>query len=361
MSTALNFAACQKDLQETQDPSRKSGGAVNFELFASVAGVKTANDGLATNWTAEDRMNVFHSSDEGIVSDGEFTLADAATGRFTGTVSGELSGESCSWYAVYPYSAASESPAAVSVTLGGKTQTQDGNSATTHLCGAALPLYGVAADVSTGERVSLTMANLCAVARVTVKNKSGAPITVADVALTAPEAIVGDFSVDITGAASSYTASTDASSTVTLNVNGGETIANGASADFYIALKPFNTAASSLTLSVNGYRKTSASANTVTFTAGAFKTLVFEFDKTITTPESLGFTDVSSDFVTSDQSFIKVYLADAITDLPISILSTKWDGNWTNAASSAWVLYGLQNHVYNWEILKGDWEYGDDN
>ncbi len=361
MSVALNFTACQKDLQETQEPSRKNGGSVNFELFASVAGVKTVNDNLATNWSAEDRINVFHSSDGGMVSDGEFTLTDTATGRFTGTVSGELSGAACSWYAVYPYSAALESPAAVSVTLGGKTQRQDGNSATTHLCGAALPLYGVAADVSTGERVSLTMANLCAVARVTVKNKSGAPITVADVALTAPEAIVGDFSVDITGAAPTYTASAAASSTVTLNVNGGETIANGASADFYIALKPFSTAASSLTLSVNGYRKTSASASTVTFTAGAFKTLVFEFDKTITTPESLGFTDVSSDFVTSDQSFIKVYSADAITDLPISILSTQWDGNWTNAANSAWVLYGLQNHVYNWEILKGNWDYGDDN
>ncbi len=361
MSTALNFAACQKDLQETQEPSRKSGGAVDFELFAGVVGVKTANDGLVTNWTAEDRMNVFHTSDGGMVSDGEFTLADAATGRFTGTVSGELTGAACSWYAVYPYSAASENPAAVSVKLGGKNQTQNGNSATTHLCGTSLPLYGAAADVSTGDRVSLTMTNLCAVARVTVKNNSGVPITVADVALTAPESIVGDFTVDITGETPAYTASAAASSTVTLNVNGGETIANGGSADFYIALKPFSAAASSLTLSVNGYRKTSASASTLAFTAGAFRTLTFEFDKAIPTPESFGFTDVSADFVTAGQSFIKVYSADAISNLPISILSTNWDGNWQNAVSSTWVMYGLQNHVYNWEILKGDWAYGDDN
>ena len=363
VSITLNFAACQKDLQETTtEPSGDKPGAVKFELFANTVSVKTTNDGLNTKWAADDKIGVFHSVGDATVSDGQFALADAQTGRFTGTVAGELTADSYSWYAVYPYSASATDLSSVSLSLGTKTQTQAGAGSKAHLCGASLPLYGAAADVDAAGSVSIGMKNLCAVARVLVKNNSGTTINVANVSLTASEAIVGEFSADLTGETPSFTASSGASSTAMLNVDGGASLANGESAEFYIALKPFSAAASSLTLSVNGYSKTSASGATLNFTAGSInKKLTFDFDKTFATPESLGFSDVSANFVNDSQSFIKVYSADAISNLPIHILSTNWDGNWTNATSNTWVLYGLQNHCYNWEIRKGDGAYGDDN
>ncbi len=366
VSVALNFSACQKDLQETTvENSGEKPGEVKFELFANTVNVKTTNDGLNTKWAADDKIGVFHSAPEGVVSDGEFGLADAETGRFTGTVAGELTADTYSWYAVYPYSASASSLSSVPLSLGAKTQTQKGAGSKAHLCGASLPLYGTAADVDAGTSVSIAMKNLCAVAKVVVKNNSGTTINVANVSLTAPEAIVGDFTANFTGETPSFTASSSSSSTAMLNVDGGASLANGESAEFFIALKPFSAAASSLTLSVNGYRKTPTSSATQVFTAGSIKPLVFNFDKQIPTPESYGFTDVSANFVKEGQSFIKVYSADAITGVPISILSTNWDGDdYNKAANAAWTLYGLENNVYEWEIwdgTTGSWPYGDAN
>lgn len=336
VSVALNFSACQKDLQETTvENSGEKPGEVKFELFANTVNVKTTNDGLNTKWAADDKIGVFHSAPEGVVSDGEFGLADAETGRFTGTVAGELTADTYSWYAVYPYSASASSLSSVPLSLGAKTQTQKGAGSKAHLCGASLPLYGTAADVDAGTSVSIAMKNLCAVAKVVVKNNSGTTINVANVSLTAPEAIVGDFTANFTGETPSFTASSSSSSTAMLNVDGGASLANGESAEFFIALKPFSAAASSLTLSVNGYRKTPASSATQVFTAGSIKPLVFNFDKQIPTPESYGFTDVSANFVKEGQSFIKVYSADAISSVPVFLLENAqpwtWNGSWVKS------------------------------
>lgn len=72
------------------------------------------------------------------------------------------------------------------------------------------------------------------------------------------------------------------SSTASLTVSNGEALANGSSADFYIALKPFTAkTGSTLKLAVNGYEKTLTLKNDITFTAGHIKPLNFNYEKKV--------------------------------------------------------------------------------
>ena len=108
MCLALTLTNCQKAQIEEVNPSAEA----NFELFASPAVAtdaatvtKTTNDGLETKWATGDRLNIFHAtagSSTSYTNDKAFTLKDAATGSFSGTV-GALGSGSYDWYAFYPY------------------------------------------------------------------------------------------------------------------------------------------------------------------------------------------------------------------------------------------------------------------
>lgn len=106
MCLALTLTNCQKAQIEEVNPSPEA----NFELFASpavatdAAITRTTNDGLATKWATGDKINIFHApaGSTTYTNDKAFTLKDAATGSFSGTV-GALDGGSYDWYAFYPY------------------------------------------------------------------------------------------------------------------------------------------------------------------------------------------------------------------------------------------------------------------
>lgn len=306
MCLALSITDCQKELVDQTTPASEP----NFELFAQPVTTKTANNGLDTRWVAEDAINVFHAEAGSTAydSDGRFTVKDIETGRFDGTVSKSLSADkSYDWYAFYPYSSYNKTPAGISkdtfgyTTIGGTSQTQTGNGSRAHLAGEPCPLYGIASNIASDKVPSIEMNHLTSVIKVSVTNNSGEDLTVSSVSFTGTEDIVGTYFINFAASPVAYKSSGNAyvSSTASLTVSNGEALANGSSADFYIALKPFTAkTGSTLKLAVNGYEKTLTLKNDITFTAGHIKPLNFNFDKKVldcvTLPWSIDGTDGST-------------------------------------------------------------------
>ena len=287
MCLALSITDCQKELVDQTTPASEP----NFELFAQPVTTKTANNGLDTKWVANDAINVFHAEAGSTLyfRDNQFTVKDIETGRFDGTVSKSLSADkSYDWYAFYPYSSYNKTPAGISkdtfgyTTIGGTSQTQTGNGSRVHLAGESCPLYGIASNVASDKVPSISMNHLTSVIKVSVTNNSGEDLTVSSVSFTGTEDIVGTYFINFAASPVAYKSSGNAyvSSTASLTVSNGEALANGSSADFYIALKPFTAkTGSTLKLAVNGYEKTLTLKNDITFTAGHIKPLNFNYDK----------------------------------------------------------------------------------
>lgn len=306
MCLALSITDCQKELVDQTTPASEP----NFELFAQPVTTKTANNGLDTKWVAKDAINVFHAEAGSTlyVSDNQFTVKDIETGRFDGTVSKSLSADkSYDWYAFYPYTSQISTPGDREVgwvTVGGTSQTQTGNGSRAHLAGESCPLYGIASNVASDKVPSISMNHLTSVIKVSVTNNSGEDLTVSSVSFTGTEDIVGTYFINFAASPVAYKSSGNdyVSSTASLTVSNGEALANGSSADFYIALKPFTAkTGSTLKLAVNGYEKTLTLKNDITFTAGHIKPLNFDYDTSLKTatfnfadPESLGLTKPSS-------------------------------------------------------------------
>ena len=302
---ALSITNCQKEPVDQASPASEP----NFELFAQPVATRTVNDGLDTKWVAGDDINVFHAvaGSTTYVSDGEFTVKDTETGSFDGTIKTLDADKSYDWYAFYPYTSQITTPGDREVgwvTVGGKSQTQTGNNSREHLSGEACPLYGISKNVASDKTPSIAMNHLTSVIKVSVANNSGEDLTVSSVSFTGTTDIVGTYYINFAAFPVAYKSSGDkyVSSTASLTVSNGEALANGSSADFYIAIKPFTAkSGSTLKLAVNGYEKTITLDKDITFTAGHIKLLNFKYDTSSKTatfnfadPASLGLTKPAS-------------------------------------------------------------------
>lgn len=281
------LSSCNKDLT---DPNEGIIGSVPFEITAASVDTRTSIDGVTTSWLADDAINIFHAEagSANYTSDGQFTITseNLASNKFTGNLAAALGAGNYDWYAFYPYSTFVTTPASTSsgyVTVGGTSQTQSGNNSTAHLCGEPCPLYGVASAVASDVAPSIEMNHLTSIVEVNVTNNSGNELTVSSVSFTGTEDIVGTYYIDFTKTPAVYTPSGDkyVSSTVSLGVTDGEAIANGSSAKFYIAIKPFTVSSGVLKVAVNGYEKEIEISNKTVFTAGKIKKINFNFNKVV--------------------------------------------------------------------------------
>lgn len=315
LAASLSLTDCTEKIEGPIAPATPAG--IPFEISADIS-TKTTNDGLATNWAEGDAINLFHAeaSTAGYVSDKDFTLDATRVGVFTGNLTSALDpSKSYDWYAIYPYNKNVTTPAATNkgyIFLGqtatkGFRTIQERNDSKSHLCGTALPLYGVAKGVASDVKPSVAMNNLASVVAVKVKNTTTEPLVVNSVSFTSTEDIVGGYFVNFTGENVVYTGSgTDyVSSTASLTVNNGDAIPANSEATFYIPIKPHTVAAGkTLKVSVNGYEKPLTLPKDVTFTAGKIKTLAFNCDKEAETLERF----VAIDKVESLNSGAKVLL-----------------------------------------------------
>ena len=298
IAMAFNLTNCVQN--EEVAPSVETKG--DFALYATVT--KTANDGLNTVWSAKDEINVFHAVGETTTytNDGQFKLDDIATGRFLGNLNGTLDvEEEYDWYAFYPYSSFTTTPANTS---GGRYyigcrsdqwQTQSGNDSMAHIAGDNYPMAGYAVAIPGNAAPHLTFSHLSSLVEFEVTNGLDEAITISEIRFTATEDIVGYYCInfankeDITYA--KY--NTYQSNTATLEVVAGEAIAAGASAKFYAAIKPFTAkAGDDLTIKVSAssatgvgvHEKDITLSKDYTFSAGVKKTVKVDYTTVIEAP-----------------------------------------------------------------------------
>ena len=288
-AAAFTLTNCTQEIENPNQEPETVG--FPFEIVASPAVTKTVNNGMSTVWAAGDAINLFHAAagTTTYVSDGEFKFEGDNT--FHGTLVAELEEDYCyDWYALYPYSSYVKTPASTSsgymtvASSASGSQTQKGNDSMAHIAGANYPLAGVCKECEyiAGEPVQIEMSHLTSLLEVVVTNTTEDPLTVASVSLIAPENLVGTYYLDFTGDEVVYTSSGDnyVSKTANLAVQNATALANGESAKYYLAIKPFTAASGkTLTLSVNGYAKVITLSKDVTFTAGKIKTLNFAYDQ----------------------------------------------------------------------------------
>ncbi len=303
-AAAFSLTSCNKEL-EPQAPVKEG---VPFEIIASTGSTKTTNDGLNTKWASGDNVSVFHAEagSKSYGSNDEFTYTSGDS--FKGTLTEVLKdGKSYDWYVVYKYasikSPASEDAAGGYTYVGNsKGVTQNGLNSTAHLSGTSCNMYGVAKNIAADQPVVVDMKHLTSVVKINVKNSSGADLTVSSVEFTAEEDIVGSYYINFTDGTPKYTASTGyVSNTAKLSAKSA-TIANGATAAFYIPIKPFTAASGDkLSISVNGHSKEKTLTSDVTFVAGTIHSLNFDYIKFPEISVSSGSIDVAKEG--GDKSF----------------------------------------------------------
>ena len=288
-AAAFTLTNCNKEIAEPKAPVTEG---IPFEIVATTADTKTANDGLKTVWTTGDALNVFHA-EAGSTTYGtndQFTYTGAGN-KFKGTLKTALGGgNSYDWYALYPYNKNIKTPAGSKdgdgwAYIGHKGgATQNGYNSTAHLAETLCPLYGVATSVDASTPVSFNMKHIASVVKIVVTNESESPLTVNSITFTAPEDIVGSYYMNFTDpnkVVCTATKDSYVSSTATLNVTGGTALNKGGKAEFYIPIKPFKAAANKLKITVNGYEKTPVSTANVEFKAGKIEAVNFKYSKAI--------------------------------------------------------------------------------
>ncbi len=287
-AAALSFVGCNKEADY-------AGNGTPIEIVLNTVDTRTVNDGLETKWKANDALSVFYAP-AGTTewsANTKFTVTDTEAGLAKGEVS--LTAESNDWYLFYPYKSQIPNPKTtledntrdgyVYVGSGANSsQKQTGLNSMAHLAGGDLPMVGIQKGVAASEQPNVTMKHLTTVARVNVTNATAAPITITAVSFTAPENVVGTYFIDFSGDEPDFTESGDSyvSKTARLEVKDAEPLAAGATASFYIAMKPF-TAPVGSTLKVQVYAGAEVSeselalTNAVSFQANHIKKLNVEY------------------------------------------------------------------------------------
>ena len=279
-AAVLSLAGCNKEADFFGRNGRK------MQIVLTDAATRTVNDGLATKWVDGDALNVFYApaGTTDYSENSKFEVDDAASNHATGTAT--LTADAYDWYLLYPYDSHVKTPANTNagyLTLGcasNKTQTQAGLDDMAHLAGANMPVYGVAKNVAATAVPEVAMKQVASVVAINVTNATDQPLTVSSVTFSAPEDIVGTYYIDFSGDELAFKGSgaNYVSKTATLDVTGDEAIAAGASAKFYIAVKPFAAKAND-ELAVKVYsgeqffEKTLTLPSAVEFKSGVIKQL----------------------------------------------------------------------------------------
>jgi len=283
LAATFTLTNCAKELVGPEQEPQKEG--VPFEIIASTrVDSKTTNNGIETNWEAEDAINVWHAPAGGsaYVSEGEFSISaeNLDAQKFTGTISNDLSSTN-DWYVLYPYSEYKTDPTSSNsgfTYIGHKNLVQNGYNSTAHLSDNKCPLYGIEKNVDGAALPEITMQHLTSVVALNITNTLEEPLTITSASITAEEEIVGSFKIDITGNSVLYEPSS-ANVEARVTVSNGTALAKDESATVYIIVKPFTVATGkNLTITVNDYVKTVEMTKDVVFSAGTIKTIPFKYD-----------------------------------------------------------------------------------
>ncbi len=227
-------ASCSKGGDDTDGGTTPPPAAqeVDFELNASL---KTSS-AFSLEMPADAAISVFHveNNKTSYSNDGIFA---ADGGKFKGTIPAALvDAKKYKWFACWPASDKSTSPAKVYVTIPDE-QTQDGYDNTGHIA-ALSPYVGSTAAIGARQTPEIELEPVAAILQVSITNVDKPAFTVRSVKLeTAETELAGDFSVSLV--ATSLSAKVvDAVKSVLLTVNNGTSVAASQTATFNFAVRP---------------------------------------------------------------------------------------------------------------------------
>ena len=263
--------------QKLPEPSTKG----NFVIMVTPE-TKTEMSENEVVWSENDTLNVFVAENGTTEYGGNVEFTHDSGEKFTGDLT--LPSSSNDWYVLYPYNSEITTPDNTSTgatrigSAVGSYQEQNGNNSSAHLVGQYFPLYGKTTAVPSAQVPAITLNQALSILKVHVTNKTAESLTVNEVSFTGTEAIAGSFYINFTGENAVMTPVDGSSSnTAILKVKNGAALATDASADFYLAIKPFTaTSGSTLTLAVNGYEKTIELTKDASFKEGKIRTLNYD-------------------------------------------------------------------------------------
>lgn len=291
--------AKQEAILKDAEPAQAAKVGVPFEFVAGIDTKTTAESISSIKWAANDAISVFHTAagSDTYGTNDKFTIAeeDLASNTFKGTVTDAFEASN-DWYVFYPYGSYVHPTGTGYIAVGGN-MTQDFTKPMAHLAGNKFPLYGKAEGVANGTAPSITMNQAMSIVKVHVTNDSGAPLDVTSVTFATEDyEITGQFYIGFAGNVPTFTPKDGSTGkSVTLSVSNSAPIADGASADYYIAVAPFDAASGKkLTLTVNDLSKGVTLPAAVSFVSGKVKTLNFSYDKA-TVPATLPFAITGED------------------------------------------------------------------
>lgn len=275
---------------------------MEYHISAHCSDTKTANAGMSTVWVDDDEIAAIYKSG-GSYESARFTYE--GNDSFTANIA--IPDQPCDWFAIYPYSADFTKPSTASISIPAAS-TQEGNGSMAHLAGNGFPLYGKATKVK-GEP-DIPMAQFATVCCFEVTNGNADPIVVTGISFTAPGALCGSFTSDLT-AASPVLTPAQTSNSVSLKINDGEELAKGDKAKFYLGMAPFALEGEfTIRIDAECGGKTIYSEKTVTtamsFASGTINTIPYKFKKA-EQPEQKAFVKLTEAPAKWDGTYLVVY------------------------------------------------------
>lgn len=281
LAAAFCLAACSKQVlpEEPAVPSDPEVESVaetqEYHISAACTDTRTAVSGSSIVWNSGDELTVAYLHESSL---------QTAIFEYEGNDSfkGEVSApdDPSDWYAIYPANAVGEDGTRISLPA---ENIQQGNGSKAHLAGEAFPLFGKALAVAGSDVPHLQMEQIASVVNFNVTNQEDSPLKVSSIIFSAPVEIAGEFSGKITSGTGWSPVTGKATTTAVLNVTGGEEIASGASASFYMGVMPFS-ATGNFTITVMAecggeqiYSTKRVQGKTMEFKAGTIGKINYKF------------------------------------------------------------------------------------
>lgn len=253
---------------------------------------KTVNNGNSTVWGEEDRITIINHDINS--EDDDFRsgyLTHRGNNEFGGRI-GALSGDMFNWYFVYPYRSDNKSPKEISISVeSNPTQDGNGDNKMAHLAGEGFPLYGKVTNSPKNANIpAIYMVQVLSRLDYKVTNATSNPIVVKEVEFSAPAAICGDFTGNLTVDTPVWTAESDASKVLKLSVENGKEIAAGGMEEYFAGFVPFKLeAGKAMQVKITAVNPSNPNSNLVyykvykfdddvTFRAGQFNSFNLSFD-----------------------------------------------------------------------------------
>lgn len=303
IASVVCFIGCEKDV--TEHNNLQKGLTIQASTTTSTESAsRTTFDGNVTKWVTGDDMTIMvGESNTTPTSAYTFTCQDGQAGTFSNNTIELIPESQYDFYAVYPTSAeVNAANLSAQITIGAATQTQDGDSPA-HIAQLD-PLTGCVKNILPNS-VSIPMHHNAAVMAINVVNNLSATLGIKSLDIIADDGIklCGTYDIDI--ASGELSNPTNASNTITVNVENSDAISQDGTFKIYAAIAPCtlpeNSTLKFVITDTNNiqYEFTKTFATEFDIAAGDLLSTSFNLSAAETITYTADFTSVPAEFPTS--------------------------------------------------------------